>query len=246
MGKKKIDLTGKQYGRLLVIRDVLERKHKEVCWLCRCVCGNEIIVLGSSLRIGNTKSCGCYARERKSEIRIIDMIGKSFHKLIVIKQAKHRIRRSGKRRLRWLCQCDCGQTTTVLGESLRSGHTKSCGCFHTESLTGCNHPNWKGGVTPGIKRVRNSKEYKQWRTSAFARDNYQCKYCSKTGKGLCVHHIDSFADFPEIRFLIENGITLCKKCHQKYHKLYGVLHANRADLKEFMLTKPDIYRTLQV
>lgn len=71
-----IDLTGQRFGRLVV----LERGDNYVCetlhpdgssvvykapkWRCRCDCGNEVTVLGASLKTGNTKSCGCYRKER--------------------------------------------------------------------------------------------------------------------------------------------------------------------------------------
>ena len=59
----KIDMTGRVIGRLLVIEECGRDSRGEVLWRCRCECGNEIIVLGSSLRNGDTTSCGCYRRE---------------------------------------------------------------------------------------------------------------------------------------------------------------------------------------
>jgi hypothetical protein len=58
-----VDIKGQKFGRLLVINKVEARKRGMVCWLCKCDCGNEIIVDGKSLRTGNTSSCGCLARE---------------------------------------------------------------------------------------------------------------------------------------------------------------------------------------
>ena len=61
------DLTGMRFGRLVVIfrsEDYVSPKGKTcVCWLCRCDCGNDIIVNGRNLRKGNTKSCGCLKSE---------------------------------------------------------------------------------------------------------------------------------------------------------------------------------------
>ena len=61
MGKF-IDLTGQKFGRLTVIKRV-ENKGKETCWLCKCDCGNEIIVQSNNLKSGNSKSCGCLNKE---------------------------------------------------------------------------------------------------------------------------------------------------------------------------------------
>ncbi len=58
-----IDLTGDKYGRLTVIKIAPRVKGRGVEWVCRCDCGNEAVVRSSSLRQGNTRSCGCLARE---------------------------------------------------------------------------------------------------------------------------------------------------------------------------------------
>lgn len=78
------------------------------------------------------------------------------------------------------------------------------------------------GKTPESKKIRTSKEYKLWRTSVFERDNYTCLDCGiKNHEGLGhrvelnADHIKSFAHFPELRFDINNGRTLCRECHTK-------------------------------
>ena len=78
-------------------------------------------------------------------------------------------------------------------------------------------------ITPINTRIRNSEEYVQWRESIFSRDNWTCQECgarSKSGSIIEIHahHIKPFATFPEVRFEIDNGITLCKKCHHKKPK----------------------------
>ena len=64
---KKIDMTGRVIGRLLVIEECGRDAHGKALWRCRCECGNEVIVLGYNLRNGNTTSCGCYRRECSAE-----------------------------------------------------------------------------------------------------------------------------------------------------------------------------------
>ena len=82
-------------------------------------------------------------------------------------------------------------------------------------MRGENHPNWKGGITPANKLIRRSIEYKLWRESVFKRDNWTCIWCFVRGGVLHADHIKSFALFPELRFAIDNGRTLCKSCHLK-------------------------------
>lgn len=57
-------LIGKRFGRLVVLRFVSDDHHKNSKWLCRCDCGNETIVYRYSLVTGNTKSCGCWKKEK--------------------------------------------------------------------------------------------------------------------------------------------------------------------------------------
>lgn len=60
------DIHGQKFARLTVLERVSSRRSGTL-WKCRCDCGNEVIVLASSLKNGNTKSCGCYAKEVASK-----------------------------------------------------------------------------------------------------------------------------------------------------------------------------------
>lgn len=73
---------------------------------------------------------------------------------------------------------------------------------------------WKGGITPVNLKIRGSLEYRLWRESVFKRDDFTCIWCKQKGGRLNADHIKSFADFPELRFAIDNGRTLCEKCHR--------------------------------
>ncbi|MHA1737884.1 MAG: NUMOD3 domain-containing DNA-binding protein [Candidatus Heimdallarchaeota archaeon] len=76
------------------------------------------------------------------------------------------------------------------------------------------HHNWKGGITPINKVIRRSREYKLWRIAVFERDNFTCIWCGQKGGRLNADHIKPFALFPELRFAIDNGRTLCEDCHK--------------------------------
>ncbi|MEK6882256.1 MAG: NUMOD3 domain-containing DNA-binding protein [Nanoarchaeota archaeon] len=101
-------------------------------------------------------------------------------------------------------------------------------------LKGKDSPSWKGGVSPVEKIIRGSIEYRLWRESVFARDNWTCQKCKIKGSCLHPHHIRNFAEAVELRFAIDNGITLCKKCHQEFHKKYSNYNNNLNQVKEFI------------
>ncbi len=76
---------------------------------------------------------------------------------------------------------------------------------------------WKGGITPVNVSIRHSLEYKLWRDAVFTRDNFTCVWCGQVSKIIHADHIQTFAEYPELRFAIDNGRTLCKSCHLKRH-----------------------------
>ncbi len=104
----------------------------------------------------------------------------------------------------------------------------------SKSVGGKNHYNWKGGVSPIIRRIRVCYKYKAWRNDVFARDNFMCNDCNKKDNiELHVHHqpqslpdlmdenkIDSMEKAMNCDKLwdINIGVTLCKKCHHKRHR----------------------------
>lgn len=94
--------------------------------------------------------------------------------------------------------------------------------------------NWKGGIWKGNNKIRKSLEYKIWRESVFTRDNYTCKKCKRRGYKIDPHHILNFSSHLDLRFNIENGITLCRKCHNNFHNKYGKINNTAEQLKEYL------------
>lgn len=86
------------------------------------------------------------------------------------------------------------------------------------SASGSKNPAWKGGVSKIGQKLRNSKEYIEWRTAIVKRDGFRCKNCGHINVKFEVHHIESFSKNPEKRLDINNGITYCKPCHRNLHK----------------------------
>lgn len=103
----------------------------------------------------------------------------------------------------------------------KKGHTPWCKGIKRPEFSGENHFNWKGGTTILADKIRNSPEYRLWRWAVFTRDNFTCIWCLRkkevSGK-LEADHIQSFKDYPELRFAIDNGRTLCEECHKIRHR----------------------------
>lgn len=101
---------------------------------------------------------------------------------------------------------------------------------------GPNNSNWKGGITPENTKIRESLDYTLWRKAVFERDNFTCRKYGVRGGKLRAHHINNFAEFPELRLAIDNGITLSDLAHKEFHKRYGVKYNTKEQLEEFLTT----------
>jgi hypothetical protein len=102
-----------------------------------------------------------------------------------------------------------------LSEEAKKNHSKPCTEENKkrmrESQLGTGNNNWKGGIS---RNKHCTAEYKQWRSNVFQRDNWTCQTCGIRGKDIEAHHIKKWADYPELRFELDNGITLCRECHK--------------------------------
>lgn len=115
---------GTKVGRWTILEET--RKEGKKHYRCRCDCGNVREVYYSTLEKGKSQSCGCL-RAELIRARAENLTGKRFGRLLVIgpDEEKHGY---------WVCQCDCGETTSVRAKSLKleQGGTRSCGCIQRE------------------------------------------------------------------------------------------------------------------
>ena len=218
------DLTGEKFGEWVVLKRVENDGGRNSRWLCRCSCGNERVVYGTTLIKNKTKSCGCLRSIRK------DLTGKVFNKWTVLYRD---INKNNK--VIWFCRCECGYEKGVIAGDLMNGKSSCCEKCSHKLRSKENHPRWNQNLTDD-ERVLNRRypEYIEWRKEVFNRDSYTCQLCGVKGNGtLNAHHIESYTANPELRTALSNGITLCEECHKNFHHQYGYGNNTKAQLNEF-------------
>ena len=120
----------------------------------------------------------------------------------------------------------------------------------SERMKNSGSPFWKGGVNKKNDSLRHHREYSKWRDLVYNRDKYTCQCCGATGVKLNAHHLNQFSDYVDIRYDVDNGITLCINCHDatikgSFHNIYGTHNTTPLQLREYILNKcgKDIFIT---
>jgi hypothetical protein len=145
----------------------------------------------------------------------VDLEGQRFGRLLVVEYVGF----SGPDKKGWLCRCNCGNTTTVPGSKLRSGHTTSCGCYRQEVLLRIGAENRTHGHS-------SAREYQAWqRLRGRCHNPKNRSYANYGGRGIqvCERYNSSFEAFledvgskpsPELSIDRENndGHYSCGKC----------------------------------
>ena len=98
------------------------------------------------------------------------------------------------------------------------------------------NPNWKGGASTKQHIIRTSNQYRSWKEQVLNRDGSVCKKCEAITT--TVHHLYSFRDYPELRFEVDNGVTICTTCHRKFHNHHGWTHNTPAQMTVFLNNQP--------
>jgi hypothetical protein len=96
-----------------------------------------------------------------------------------------------------------------------------------KTVRGSQHHCWQGGTVTETQKIRASDEYITWRNAVWKRDGWACSQCG-THRSIVAHHIKPFSEFPELRFDVNNGQTLCRAHHILLHRpeLYRANHTH--------------------
>jgi len=204
------DLLGMVFGRLTVIADAGINASGCGQWLCVCSCGTEKTVCISNLG-RSTLSCGCKNAENLRNYNATKVVSdETKKKLSLFFKGRKSTRKNfthSPETIEKLRELTTGKTLSLEARKKLS-----------ESIRGENSCHWKGGLTDEHSRIRKSLEYKLWRQAVYERDEWTCQVCFQKGRKLNAHHVKSFSLFPDLRFEVDNGVTMCKDCHQERHR----------------------------
>lgn len=233
------DLEGKRFGRLVVLRRVFREtsKRSPVKWECRCDCGKIKIASSPSLKIGNTKSCGCLhveatkiANSGHRNRLFKDLKGQRFGKLVAVEYVGDS---------KWLCDCDCGRRTVKPTDRLTGGTAKNCGNGGPHR-GGVESAFWDSGKTKEERRKERKEEgYSLWKQEVLLRDGRACRIEGCKRGSLEIHHIYGYTARPDLSMSLDNGITLCHYHHRQkngvsFHNLFGQDNTNEDSFRKWI------------
>lgn len=152
----------------------------------------------------------------------------------------------------FLC-ANCGKEGNVKCNSLlvnSKNHFCCLDCqkkWKSNNLLGSNAYNWRGGINPLQNSIRLLTQTKEWNKEIIRRDCYKCQNCGINNNKLDVHHligvtqiirlynITTTEEAKDISLFwdLNNGATLCKKCHKLFHTLFGIYNFTVEDFINF-------------
>ncbi|HEC66946.1 MAG TPA: hypothetical protein ENI23_16850 [bacterium] len=136
-------------------------------------------------------------------------------------------------------QCKCGNPYSITWKNLRAGQIPRCKeCQLKFSIKrGSEHFHWNSELTDQ-DRARalhgRGSEFKKWCRNVIQKANYTCQLCGKQGKALAAHHLYNWADYPDKRYDLSNGIAIYKEHHIEFHMEYGWAKNTADQFSEYM------------
>lgn len=234
------DFLGKRFGRL-VIDEIIPHPNGPQWYetRCTCDCGKVSNVRLTNIRYKGVISCGC-----EVDTDIGELVGMRVGLLTVTKHFKRECK-NGRVLELVLCKCDCGRELGSLLDVEYFGvgeHDRCSTCIQgrriSAGLQKVRVADWVGYKISPIAKARGSKANQKWRHTVLERDNYMCQCCGEQ-EHLEVHHIENFSKKKGKRFDVNNGITLCYRCHSlhsegSFHRVYGTSNNNATQLEEYL------------
>ena len=219
------DLTGMKFGRLTVIERRGSDKHKKALWLCKCDCGNEVIVRGSNLKDGFTTSCGCHQKDKVREIVKEKWENEEYRQM---KSDKMREQMKEMWKDEEFKQKQIDRTKEMWkDEEFKKNHSGENSCRYNPNLTEEDRQD---------RRIQQG--YNIWKYEVKKQGNFTCDCCGYSrGRNLVSHHLESYDNNKELRTDVSNGVCLCDKCHKEFHHIYGYGNNTKQQYIEFKENK---------
>lgn len=127
----------------------------------------------------------------------------------------------------------CGKTCWEQKSRRKRYCNQACKVSHMALLRGEQHWNYKGQYARKEQTQRHWADYRSWRSAVLKRDHATCQKCQGNDR-LTAHHKNNWHSFPEQRFDVSNGISLCWQCHWAFHRTYGHKFCTVAMLDEWL------------
>lgn len=224
INREKKGRTKEHIEKLKIILDKNREKIKKCkrCKLCGRLIGKKKHKCPTEKERQKIAKCLHTKKAREKKRKTLKRLYKE-GKLIPVWLGKKRDKKTKKKiseTKKWLYSLGLHKYSAKKGTQLNTGRTH----FKKGQYAGEKSWNWKGGITPNKKAVWSSLEYQNWRKKIYERDNYTCQLCKKKSMPknsliINAHHIKPIYKYPKLIFDLNNGITLCKSCHIKIHKL---------------------------
>lgn len=236
-------------GKKLTVKEIEQRINKkglklikcdnyigDTCKLVvECSCGNIITTTYASIRnsakIYHCEKCEKDILRNKFKTNFKEIV-EYFHDNGCILLSEESNFLNVKCKLKYIARC--GHEHLSSYDSFKKSKYKLCKKCTDKIKSGKNACNWNGGYDNESAKFRKTYEFKKWHKYILARDNYTCRCCGNKGKNLNVHHLDGYNWCIEKRTDINNGITLCEACHNKFHDIYGKGNNTKEQFEEYL------------
>lgn len=230
-------------------RQKARRKYKNTCEIC----GSEFYTAKKDTRFCSNE---CKGKSRQNRVvKKCDYCGKE------IEIAKYKVEQRRYNYCNQSCRSEHLKTLLLGNNSTKKEH-KCDGCgkliqvipykLETQKYIFCSNECYKKNIGQFFKGESNPlfnfnltdeerktkrryTEYYEWRFKVYEKDNFTCQCCGDNkGHNLIAHHILNYSEYKELRTELSNGITLCKKCHKKFHDTFGYTKNNQEQLIIFL------------
>lgn len=198
-----------------------------------CTCGNESEITFDKFKSGQRcRNCRNESIRKASEDRkhtleeVREIFAQNGCELLSTEY------KNNKQKL--LYRCKCGNVARIALTKMAAGqHCDECRRSKISKAAIGKHRNPSRTDDERIKQ-RKYPEYLTWRKAVYESDDYTCHCCGEHGGKINAHHLKGFAEYPELRTDVSNGVTLCYTCHKEFHRIYGSTGFTPEDFSEFV------------